>query len=112
MSVPVHDPGGSPHPFVEDTVKRGTTELNMSHATFAVALMSTRVFSTAAAAEMSAHDRMDETLGNMPAIRRMLAEQGLSANDRLLDELQAAHEGDRLVLRTYLTSRPMSSSAG
>ena len=104
MSLPVQDPGGSPHPFADDTVKRGTTELNMSHATFAVALMSPRVFSTGAATEMSARDRIDETLGNMPAIRRMLAEQHLPANDRLLDELQAAHAGGRLVLRTYLTS--------
>ena len=104
MSLPVNDPGGSPHPFVEDTVKRGATELNMSHATFAVALMSTRVFSTAEAAEMSAHDRIDETLGNMPAIRNMLAKRGLPANDRLLDELQDARAKGRVVLRTYLTS--------
>ena len=104
MSLPVKDPAGSAHPFANDTVKRGTTELNMSHATFAVALMSTRVFSTAAAAEMSARDRIDETLGNMPAMRRMLADQGLPANDRLLDELQTAHAGSRVVLRTYLTS--------
>ena len=104
MSLPVKDPGGSPHPFADDTVKRGTTELNMSHATFAVALMSTRVFSTAEAAQMSARDRIDETLGNMSLIRRMLAEQQLPANDRLLDELQTAHAADRLVLRTYLTS--------
>ena len=40
----------------------------------------------------------------MPAIRNMLAQKGLPANDRLLDELQAAHAGGRLVLRTYLTS--------
>ena len=104
MSLPVQDPGGSPHPFADDSVKRGTTELNMSHATFAVALMSTRVFSTAAAAEFSARDRIDETLGNMPGIRRMLAERELSVNERLLDELQDAHAGGRLVLRTYLTS--------
>ena len=104
MSLPVEDPSGSPHPFANDTVKRDTIELNMSHATFAVALMSTRVFSTAAAAEVSAHDRIDETLGNMPTIRRVLAEQDLPANDRLLDELLAARDSDCLVLRTYLTS--------
>ena len=104
MSLPVKDPAGMPHPFSDDTVKRGATELNMSHATFAVALMSTRVFSTAAAAEMSVRDRIDETLGNMPAMRHMLAERGLPANDRLLNELQAAHAEGHVVLRTYLTS--------
>ena len=40
----------------------------------------------------------------MPNIRRLLAKQGLPVNDRLLDELQAAHSADQIVLRTYLTS--------
>ena len=104
MTLPVKDPAHSPHPFSEDTVQRGPTELNMTHATFAVALMSTRVFSTAAAAEVSARDRIDETLRLMPHIRNMLAQWKLSINDRLLDELEDAHAGGRLVLRTYLTS--------
>ena len=104
MTLPVQEPADSAHPFADDTVKRESTELNMSHATFAVALMSARVFSTAAAAKMSTRDRIDETLGNMHTMRRMLAEQGFPVNDRLLDELQAAHAGGRLILRTYLTS--------
>ena len=104
MTLPVKDPTVSPHPFSEDTVQRGSTELNMTHATFAVALMSTRVFSTAAAAEFSARDRINETLGLMPHIRNMLAQQNLSINARLLDELEDAHAGGRLILRTYLTS--------
>ena len=104
MTLPVKDPSVMQHPFADDTVKRGTIELNMSHATFAVALMSTRVFSTAAAAEMSVRDRIDDTLGNMPETRRMLAKEGLPANDRLLNELHAAHAAGRVVLRTYLTS--------
>ena len=90
MTLPVKAPTVSPHAFSEDTVQRGSTELNMTHATFAVALMSTRVFSTAAAAEFSAHDRINETLGLMPHIRNMLARRKLSINARLLDELEHA----------------------
>ena len=104
MTLPVKDPAGMPHPFADDTVKRGTIELNMSHATFAVALMSTRVFSTAAAAEMSVRDRLDETLGNVRALRHKLAKEGHTANDRLLNELEAAYAAGHVVLRTYLTS--------
>ena len=104
MTLPVKDPAVSPHPFSEDTVQRGSTELNMTHATFAIALMSRRVFSTAAAAEYSARDRIDKTLALMPRIRDMLARRELSINDRLLDELESAHASGRLVLRTYLTS--------
>ena len=118
----VHDDQGGPYmwlpmsqhvsatfPSTEDTIirntLRGTIELNVSdHAVFAVALMSPRVFSTAAAAEHSAWDRINDTLQKMPNIRRLLAKQGLPVNDRLLDELQAAHSADQIVLRTYLTS--------
>ena len=66
--------------------------------------MSTRVFSTAAAAEHSAWDRINDTLHKMPDIRRMLTERQLPVNARLLDELQAAHGARHIVLRTYLTS--------
>ena len=104
MTLPVKAPAVMQHPLADDTVKRGTIELNMSHATFAVALMSTRVFSTAAAAEMSVRDRLDETLGNVPAMRGKLAKKGHRANDRLLNELEAAYASGRVVLRTYLTS--------
>ncbi len=118
----VHDDQGGPYmwlptdrqasktfSFTSDTVKRptlnGPIELNFQcHAVFAVALMPTRVFSTAAAAECSAWDRIDETLKNMPEIRRLLDEAQLPVNVRLLDELQAAHSAHRIVLRTYLTS--------
>ena len=118
----VHDDQGGPYmwlpidrrvsrtlSFTDDTIKRltpgGATELNVRcHAVFAVALMSTRVFSTAAAAEHSARDRIDATLQNMVNIRRMLTERQLPVNARLLDELQAAHSADHIVLRTYLTS--------
>ena len=108
MSLPVENPATTPHPFGEDTIKRtmssGTVELSACHATFAVALMSPRVFSTAAAAEVSARDRIDETLTDMPKIRPMLVDRGLPVNERLLDELQEAHSFDHIVLRTYLTS--------
>ena len=118
----VHDDQGGPYmwfpmdrdasttfSFTEDTIKRhtseGTIELNARcHAVFAVALMSTRVFSTAAASEHSARDRINYTLNNMPTIRRLLTKRQLPVNARLLDELQAAHGDSHIVLRTYLTS--------
>ena len=108
MLLSIENPSATPHDFGEDTIKRftssGTIELRGSHATFAVALMSPRVFSTAAAAEVSARDRIYKTLTIMPHIRRMLASRGLDVNERLLDELQAAHSAREIVLRTYLTS--------
>ena len=118
----VHDDQGGPYiwlpidsdasrtfSFTADTIKRyasnGAIELNVrSHAGFAVALMPTRVFSTAAAAETSARDRISATLREMPGIRRALLERQLPVNARLLDELQVAHSADCIVLRTYLTS--------
>ena len=49
MLLPVEDPASTPHPFSGDTIMRnprsGTVELNASHATMAIALMSPRVFS-------------------------------------------------------------------
>ena len=66
--------------------------------------MSRRVFSTAAAAEVSARDRIHETMAKMPHIRRTLVGLGLPVSERLLDELQEAHSIGHIVLRTYLTS--------
>lgn len=108
MSLPVADALTTPHSFGEDTIKRatssGTVELSASHANFAVALMSPRVFSTAVAAEVTARDRLDDTLARMPHIRRLLRQRQLPVNDRLLDELLAAQDAEHIVLRTYLTS--------
>ena len=108
MWLPVDDPATTPHSFGNDTVKcttsSDTDELNASQATFAVALMSSRVFSTAEAAEVSARDRLDQTLALMPRIRDLLRQRKLPVNDRLLDELLAAHAAGHIVLRTYLTS--------
>ena len=108
MSLPVEDPAATPHPFGEDTIKRstssGTIELSACHATFAVALMSPRIFSTAAAAEVSARDRIEEALARMPRIRSLLGQRQLPVNDRLLDELLDAQAAGHIVLRTYLTS--------
>ena len=64
----------------------------------------TRVFSTAAAAEVSARDRIEEALARMPRIRSLLGQRQLPVNDRLLDELLAAQAAGHIVLRTYLTS--------
>lgn len=118
----VHDDQGGPYmwlptdrdasrtfSFADDTIKRhmpdGVTELNVrSHAVFAVALMSPRVFSTAAAAEHSAWDRVNDTLHKMPKIRQLLKKRKFPVQARLLGDLQAARSDNRIVLRTYLTS--------
>ncbi len=80
-------------------------DLNVEeHAVFAVALMPMRVFATARAAERTAVGRFDFAIANMTSIRAKLAEQGALVNDRLLDELIAAYNDKKIVLRTYLTS--------
>ena len=109
MWLPMDPDASTTFCFTGDTTKRdtpgGTIELNVrDHAVFAVALMSTRVFSTAAAAEHSAWDRIDNTLQDMPSIRRLLDELQLAVNSRLLNELQAGYSAGQIVLRTYLTS--------
>ena len=109
MWLPRYDGASTTFSFTEDTPKRdtpsGIIELNVrDHAVFAVALMSTRVFSTAAAAEHSAWDRIDFILRSMAEIRQLLSERQFAVDARLLDELQAAHSDSRIVLRTYLTS--------
>ena len=95
--------------FTNDTIKRNTAsgiaELNVrEHAVFAVALMSPRVFSTAAKAEHSAWDRIDNVLHNIGNMRRLLNKLQLPVNERLLDELETAYRAGQIVLRTYLTS--------
>ena len=80
MWLPMDQGASTKYSFTDDTIKRatpsGTTELNVrEHAVFAVALMSTRVFSTAAAAEYSAWDRIEPTLHDMPKIRQILTKR-------------------------------------
>ena len=107
MLLPVEDPASTPHPFGGDTIMRnppsGTMELSASHATMAIALMSPRVFSTAAIAEVSARDRITQTLSMLPYVRQALVAGGVSVNKGLI-ELQDAHANGNVVLRTYLTS--------
>ena len=105
MWLPMDEKASSTHSFTGDTVNRFTQELNVRcHATFAVALMPTRVFSTAVAADLFARYRIEETLTNMANTRQLLTKRDIPVNERLLDELQSAHRDDRVVLRTYLTS--------
>ena len=109
MWLPMDDDVSRQFSFADDTTKRdtleGTIELNVRrHAVFAVALMPTRVFSTAAAAEHTARNRIDSILCRMAGIRQVLKERELAVNARLLDELEAAHGEGQIVLRTYLTS--------
>ena len=107
MLLPVKDPASTPHPFSGDTIMRtppsGTVELNASHATLAIALMSPRVFSTAAIAEVSAGDRIKRALSMLPIVRQRLVAGGVPVNERLI-ELQDAYANNKIVLRTYLTS--------
>lgn len=110
MWLPMDGDASTTFSFTDDTIKHrptldSTIELNVRrNAVFAVALMSTRVFSTAVAAEHSAWDRIDYTLRKMPDIRHMLTKRALPVNARLLDELQKAYNSGHIVLRTYLTS--------
>lgn len=109
MWLPMDADASTTFSFTDETIRRGASvnaiELNVDeHAVFAVALMSTRVFSTAAAAEHSAWDRIKNILDNMATIRRLLDEFELPVNARLLDELQEGHQESQIVLRTYLTS--------
>ena len=109
MWLPANKHASTTFSFGDDTIKRdtpkGPIELNVeSHAVFAVALMSTRVFSTAARAEHNAWSQIDENLKALPDARRALADLGMPVNEMLMDELQEAHTAGNIVLRTYLTS--------
>ena len=109
MWLPTDEDASSTYSFADNTINcdtpGGPIELNVrSHAVFAVALMSTRVFSTAARAEHNARSRINENLNALPAARRALADLDMPVNDMLMDELQAAHNTGDIVLRTYLTS--------
>lgn len=95
--------------FAEDAIKRdtadGPVELNVDdHAVFAIALMSTRVYCTAARAEHNAWSQIDENIRSLPGARRALSDHGIAVNEELMDELQNAHRDGKIVLRTYLTS--------
>ena len=109
MWLPTDKDISTTYSFDDDTIKRyspdGSIELNVEcHAVFAVALMSTRVFSTAARAEHNAWSKIQEILKALPDARKVLIEHDLPVNDKLLDELQAAYSTGKIVLRTYLTS--------
>ena len=109
MWLPADEDASTTFSFGDDTIKRdtpgGPIELNVqSHGVFAVALMSTRVFSTAARAEHNAWSQIDENLKALPAARRALADLNMPVNELLMDELQSAYSAGDIVLRTYLTS--------
>lgn len=117
----VHDDQGGPYRVLPlpkstgtfsfpsgDTIKRtnssGTIDINATHATLAIVLMSPRVFLTAAAAEVGARDRIEPIMASLEQIREMFEESDLHVNSRLLDDVISAYNNDQLVLRTYLTS--------
>ena len=109
MTLPVDTHASATYSFDDQTIKRhlgsGPVELDVrSHAVMAIALMSPRVFSTAARAEHNAWSQVNDFLDALPAARRDLRQRDLPGNEVLLDELQAAHSSDSIVLRTYLTS--------
>ena len=68
-------------------------------AAFAIALMPRNVFSTAMAAEVTAVDRIHESIKFMAIVR-----QEGSINERMVEELVLAWAANEVVLRTYLTS--------
>ena len=109
MWLPADEQASTKFSFGDHTIRRdtpgGPIELNMRcHAVFAIALMSTRVFSTAARAEHAAWNQINENLNALPDARRALAELDMPVNEMLMDELQTAHSAGDIVLRTYLTS--------
>ena len=112
MWLPADEDASKDFSFFNNTIKRdtpeGPIELNVqSNAVFAVALMSPRVFSTAARAEHNAWSQIDRNLQALPDARLVLADLDMPVNhmlDILMDELLAAHSAGRIVLRTYLTS--------
>ena len=109
MWLPIDENASTTFSFGDNTIKRrtpsGTIELNVRcHAVIAIALMSTRVFSTAARAEHNAWSRINENLNALPDARRALAEFNIPVNEMLMDELESAQNAGDIVLRTYLTS--------
>ncbi len=109
MWLPADEQASTTFSFGDATTKRQTSdgpiELNVRcHAVLAIALMSTRVFSTAARAEHNAWSQINENLHALPNVRRALAEHKIPVNEMLLDELESAHGAGHIVLRTYLTS--------
>ena len=109
MWLPLNKDASTTFKFTNDAIRRrsqGTMiELNVEcHGVFAVALMSTRVYSTAARAEHNARSQINRNLEALPNARPALEQRGIHVHQALMDELEAAHGADRLVLRTYLTS--------
>ena len=109
MKLPLDKNAAATLSFNDQTIKRhlpsGPVELNVRcHAVLSIALMSTRVFSTAARAEHNAWSQVRTVLNDLPSARQALKERNMPINEMLLDELQAAHSTDCIVLRTYLTS--------
>ncbi len=109
MWLPADKDASTTFSFGDNTIKHDTSngllELNVEcHAVFAVALMPTRVFSTAARAEHNARSQIEEILTALPDARKALADLDMSVNEMLMDELEAAHNNDHIILRTYLTS--------
>ena len=107
--LPADELASATHSFGDDTIKRvscgSSIELNVQcHAVLAIALMPTRVFSTAARAEHYAWSQINDILNGLPDARRALKNLDIPINEVLLDELQAAHSAGNIVLRTYLTS--------
>lgn len=110
MLVPIDANATKTHGFdknqaISHQFQGGQVDLNVKdHAVFAVALMPIRAFSTAREAERTTLGRIDAVIKDMAKIRVWLTNKGAAVNDRLLDELIAAHEQKKIILRTYLTS--------
>ena len=107
--LPLDEHASTKFSFGANTIKRqlpgGPLEIDLrNHGVLGIALMSKRVFSTAARAEHNARSLIVENLNALPNARKALAEHGIPVNEMLMDELQAAHNTGNIVLRTYLTS--------
>ncbi|MET4483481.1 hypothetical protein [Bradyrhizobium sp. F1.13.3] len=99
-----NDVGFAKEDLVEIKRRSGVLQFNLEdHGVFAMALMPVRAFSTARAAEVTALGRIQSAFAQIDQIKAAVAKQNGSANP-LLDDLFAAYNSGRMILKTYLTS--------
>jgi hypothetical protein len=98
-----NDFGFSANDIIKVRTRTGDVEFNLAkHGTFAMALMPVRAFSTARAAEVTAHRRIASAFNQLDSLKGLIAKAGTV--NPLLDELAVAYKAGKVVLRTYLTS--------
>jgi hypothetical protein len=94
----------APEDAVELKTRTGATlRFNIEdHGVFAMALMPVRAFSTARAAELTALRRIEHACSQITQLKAEINKGGVV--NPLLDDLYAAQQAGKLLLKTYLTS--------